>query len=116
MAKRVERAWQFEMGIEDIDALCKKLEGIPYYQELFEMRYGTKEVTAEKLSNELAWFVQGIVGTSEFDKGNLTAEQKVGQELFITKYQCNICHRNLADLLAIEPNDDRCAVKLELVL
>jgi cytochrome c peroxidase len=82
-----------EMGIKDLDELCRKLEAIPYYEELFEMRYGTKEITPEKLSNELSWFVQGIVGNSEFDKGNLTAEQKIGEELFITKYQCNQCHQ-----------------------
>ncbi len=83
-----------EMGITDLDALAKKLSGIPDYQDLFTKAYGNPDVTQIKLADALSQFLQSIVARSaDFP---LTALEQTGHELFFGKYNCNSCHQTQA--------------------
>ena len=83
-----------EMGINDLELLCNKLNEIEYYQILLERTYEyPTKFTPKVLSLNLTNFVLSIQGVSELDKGLLTAEQSYGADLFINKYDCNVCHQ-----------------------
>jgi cytochrome c peroxidase len=88
-----------EMGITDLDGLEKKLSNIPYYRELFANAYGSEEITQEKIAQALSVFLTSITTrNTRFDRANrgelqLSASESLGKQLFITKYDCNSCHR-----------------------
>jgi cytochrome c peroxidase len=88
-----------EMGLDKIPNLEKKLEQTPYYTELFEKAFGSKEITRDKISKALSQFVHSLVSkTSKFDAGlknnfsNYTASEKRGEELFLKELYCGQCH------------------------
>lgn len=87
-----------EMGILDLDALCKRLEGLDYYQELFLRDYGRTTISPMDIATELEGFVVSIRTNSKFDRSvNLsqplsTIEQQ-GRTLFFEKYDCSACHQ-----------------------
>lgn len=88
-----------EMGIEDMDKLSLKLAKIPYYSDLFEKAYGTKDINGEKISKAVSQFLRSMVTyRSKFDDGkksnfvNLTAQESQGMDLFTKKLHCTNCH------------------------
>jgi cytochrome c peroxidase len=88
-----------EMGITDFDGLETKLSKIPYYRELFAKAYGSEEVTQQKIAEALSMFLISInTVNTRFDRANrgelqLNASESLGKQLFITKYDCNSCHK-----------------------
>jgi cytochrome c peroxidase len=88
-----------EMGIEDVSAIANKLAGLPYYKELFNKAYGSEEITFDKISESIAFFITSIkAANTKYDryvnhKENLTAMEMEGLNLFHTKYNCGQCHR-----------------------
>jgi cytochrome c peroxidase len=88
-----------EMGVGDLDALAKKLQSVPYYQDLFLKAYGTSEVSSAKISEALSMFVMSITSrNTKFDKARfgidqLSALEEKGRQLFIDVYECNACHQ-----------------------
>jgi cytochrome c peroxidase len=88
-----------EMGIDDLEALSKKLQKAPYYRELFTDAYGTADVTPEKIGEALSSFIGSISSrNTKFDRflnssGQLSPLEVEGQKLFVEKYGCNNCHQ-----------------------
>ncbi len=86
-----------EMGM-DFSLLPEKLGELPYYPELFQKAYGSTEITSDKISKAVTYFMQSItVNASRFDdyqsqKTQLTAQELQGFNLFNTTYGCNRCH------------------------
>lgn len=78
-------------------ALITKLDGIPYYKELFKFVYGSDEITENKIQNALAQFIRSIQSfDSKYDNGraqvandgqpfpNFTQQENNGKNLFLT--------------------------------
>jgi cytochrome c peroxidase len=84
-----------EMGISDMDALCKKLQDIKDYRILFSNAFHSENVYQDRIGAALAAFVQSIQVMTFVDTtfSGLIGDEKAGAELFFTKYQCNSCHR-----------------------
>ena len=86
-----------EMGITDLDMLVEKLEGIDYYNELYMRDYNNIELTPELIASELQKFVLSISSVNRFDMQFqngliLSPQEKLGMNLFFTKYECSSCH------------------------
>ena len=81
-----------EMGIQDLEQLVEKLEGIPYYPVLFNNFYGSSEITQVKVADALAQFVMSIRGLNDLETRPMTEIESLGSSLFMVKYQCNNCH------------------------
>jgi cytochrome c peroxidase len=88
-----------EMGINDVESLAKKLRTLDYYKPLFDKAYGKEEITPQKISTALTYFVQSInTNKTKFDlaitrQTELSALETIGQNLFVTTYNCNTCHQ-----------------------
>lgn len=88
-----------EMGMDDINALPAKLEKLGYYGGLFRDAYGSDSITMERIADAMAFFMSSIVSSeSRYDmylqrKGELTAQELHGLQLFNQKYNCGSCHR-----------------------
>lgn len=88
-----------EMGMDDISKLPAKLADLGYYQNLFRDAYGDDNITMERIADAMAFFMCSIVSDkSRFDmyqqqKGELTAQELHGLQLFNQKYDCASCHR-----------------------
>jgi cytochrome c peroxidase len=98
-------------GRPDFDDLIAKMEGLPYYEELFRLAFLSPEITEEKIQLALAQFVRSIQSfDSRYDAGraqvddeldnfpNLTADENAGKRLFVTTageggVNCFFCHR-----------------------
>ena len=98
-------------GDPDINDLITKLQGIDYYQELFESAYGDRDITEVKLQTALAQFVRSIQSfDAKYDIGraqvnndltdfpNFTDEENTGKRLFLDPPPiggagCGGCHR-----------------------
>ena len=83
-----------EMGMT-LDEVVSNVEKQSYYSELFESAFGSKEITADKISKALAQFVRSILSyNSKYDQGralvnapganfsNFTAQENMGKNLF----------------------------------
>lgn len=87
-----------EMGINDLDLLVAKLQALDYYPGLFERAYGSDTIDRERIAEALASFVGSMVSyNTKFDKVNreeaiFTAQEAMGQKLFMEKFQCSQCH------------------------
>jgi len=97
-------------GRPDFDDLIAKLEGIPYYEELFRLAFLSPEITEEKIQLALAQFVKSIQSfDSRYDIGraqvenelgdfpNFTVDENAGKRLFETTageggVNCFGCH------------------------
>ncbi|HMJ70529.1 MAG TPA: cytochrome c peroxidase [Cyclobacteriaceae bacterium] len=95
-----------EMGITDVNALSKKLSGLPYYESLFNDAFGDPEINSEKIAASISTFVRSIrTNTTRFDQhvvsqfpgaalpSDLNAVELEGMMLFNDKYDCNGCHQ-----------------------
>ena len=97
-------------GRPDFDGLIAKLEGIPYYEELFRLAFLSPEITEKKIQFSLAQFTKSIQSfDSKYDAGraqvdseiddfpNFTADENAGKRLFETDaakggVNCFLCH------------------------
>ncbi len=84
-------------GDQDFAALITKLNAVGYYRELFQLVYGSEEITENKIQLALAQFVRSIQSfDSKYDTGraqaanegqpfaNFTAQENQGKNLFLT--------------------------------
>lgn len=101
---------QVEMGMT-LETLVERIEGAPYYPELFEAAFGDTTVTSERISQALAQFIRSMVSTkSRYDVGraqvaarsddfpNFTPEENLGKFLFSSPpprggFACFTCHQ-----------------------
>jgi cytochrome c peroxidase len=78
-------------GRPDIDDMLAKLRKVRYYNELFELAFGDKEITEIRVQSALAQFVRSIQSfDSKYDEGynqqfaNFTTSEMRGMSLFTT--------------------------------
>ena len=91
-----------EMGM-DLAAVPIRLEGVPYYAELFAEAFGDEEITVERVSRALAQFLRSLQAThSRYDAGlengfgDFTDEELEGKALFFNgDTRCAQCHGTL---------------------
>ena len=101
---------EIEMGMT-LETLVQRVEGGPYYPELFEAAFGDTTVTPERISRALSQFIRSMVSTnSRYDIGraqvnarsddfpNFTAEENLGKFLFSSPpprggFACFVCHQ-----------------------
>jgi cytochrome c peroxidase len=93
-----------EMGMDNFEALVKKLGALDYYKPLFKNAFGDEAVTSERLAESLSQFLNSMVsGSSKFDEtepgswgiGNtsvLTQPQIRGMNIFFNQGRCANCH------------------------
>lgn len=106
----VEMGFSGMNGQPNIDSLVNKLQGLSYYQVLFNLAFGTPTVTENRIRLALAQFVRSIQSfDSKFDIGraqapndgapfpNFTAQENQGKQVFLTPPPngagCQGCHR-----------------------
>ncbi|WP_462253953.1 cytochrome-c peroxidase [Ekhidna sp.] len=88
-----------EMGIPNIEYLVTKIGSIEYYPALFENAFFDGSINAENISSALFAFTHSIKSNNtKLDNSlrgieTLTPKEAFGQELFISKYDCNSCHQ-----------------------
>lgn len=88
-----------EMGIPDIPYLAEKLSQIEYYPELFQDAFFSDDISSDKIGIALRAFTHSITSTeTKLDlarrgREELSPQEVIGQELFMTKYDCNSCHQ-----------------------
>ncbi len=123
-----EMGFSGENGDGDLNDLITKLEGLEYYNVLFEFVYGDNEITEVRIQNALAQFERSIESfDSKYDVGreltttdvapfpNFTTEENNGKRLFFERptfndvgeridggFGCAGCHR--APEFDIDPN------------
>lgn len=103
----VEMGFSGQDGAPDFDALIEKMEGIEYYQDLFEFAYGNAQITEGRISRALANFIRSIQSfDSKYDMGraqvnndgamfpNFTQQENRGKALFRGQADCNECHND----------------------
>ncbi len=90
-----------EMGIENLESLPEKLAELNYYPALFNLAFGSEDITEEGISKALAMFLTSMVSkNSRFDRekfngfSNFTSKELLGKELFEGKALCKNCHSN----------------------
>jgi len=107
-----------EMNMPDFEVLVKKLGSTSYYPPLFEKAYGNQGITKEKIAFAMQSFlaclntqnflppdpnkvmedqkkqqeVKPLFGTVFPGSFSLTPEERMGQFLFHSKYNCAQCH------------------------
>jgi cytochrome c peroxidase len=97
-----------EMGMDNFDALEKKLGTLDYYQTLFENAFGDKQVTKERIAEAMSQFLTSMATTdAEFDRtepgswgaGNsiiLDDSERRGMHVFFDVARCGNCHNPAA--------------------
>jgi cytochrome c peroxidase len=96
-----------EMGLDNTLSLENRIKAVPYYKDLFENAFNSTEITAARISEALAQFVNSMVSVdapvNEIDgdpyidlslslPSHFSDEQKKGAELFFGKAKCSSCH------------------------
>lgn len=97
-----EMGFSGQNGRPNLSALLAKLQGIGYYQELFQFVYGDQTVTEPRLQECLSQFVRSIQSfDSKYDAGrssvtadnqnfpNFSQQENTGKGLFQTNAQFN---------------------------
>ena len=100
-----------EMGMK-LPELVARLQGLPYYRQLFTSAFGTADVTSERIAKAVAQFMRGMLSfDSKYDRaltasnGNFsddfadfTPQENLGKSLFIDgvggvgEIGCALCH------------------------
>lgn len=101
---------QVEMGMT-LETLVARVEGAPYYPDLFRAAFGDSQVSTDRISKALAQFIRSIVSTkSRYDIGraqvsarsvdfpNFTPQENLGKFLFSSPpprggVACFVCHQ-----------------------
>jgi cytochrome c peroxidase len=109
---------EVEMGMT-LETLVGRVQGAPYYPELFQAAFGDSSVSSDRISKALAQFVRSIVSTnSRYDEGraqvsarsvdfpNFTASENLGKKLFSSPpplggFGCFVCHQGEAMVPAV---------------
>lgn len=98
-----------EMGMDNFDALEKKLGQLDYYKPLFADAFGDDKVTRERIADAMSQFLNSMVtSNSGFDAavpggwgvqnpGALTVQQQQGMNLFFGQAQCGVCHNPVSN-------------------
>ena len=93
-----------EMGLDNMEALQRKLKEVGYYDELFENAFGDKQITPDRIAAGLSQFLSSMVsGGSKFDQATpgtwggidlstLNQQEARGHDLFFGKATCASCH------------------------
>lgn len=93
-----------EMGMDNFDALEKKLGQLDYYKPLFQNAFGDENVTRERIAEAMSQFLNSMItsnsafdsaipgGWGVSDPGRLTLQQQQGMNLFFGQAQCGVCH------------------------
>ncbi len=89
-----------EMGMESLDDVAKRLATVDFYPDLFDKAFGSRSITADRISSAVAQFLASIVSTnSKYDQGvknnfaNFTAQEREGKDIFFKQENhCNTCH------------------------
>jgi len=96
----IEMGWSGEAGDPSFDDLIVKLEGLDYYDILFEFAFGDNAITEERIQTALGQFVRSIQSfDSRYDEGrinvmhdsmpfaNFTDQENLGKQLFLESVQ-----------------------------
>ena len=91
----LEMGFSGEDGDQDINNLIAKLSAIEYYPVLFELAFGTSDISEERMQRALAQFVRSIQSfDSKYDAGralvnndgqpfpNFSQQENMGKQLF----------------------------------
>lgn len=107
----IEMGFSGTNGDPDLDSLIRRLEKISYYQQLFQLAFGSTQINEAKIQNALSQFIRSIQSfDSKFDVGrsqapnmnapfaNFTADENAGKQLFLAPPNtggagCQGCHR-----------------------
>ena len=82
-----------EMDVFNLNMLPEKLSYLSYYPDLFNSAFGTPEITVNGIRKALASFVGNLYSTnSKYDRGNLTAIEQEGENVFHGNGRCYNCH------------------------
>jgi cytochrome c peroxidase len=92
-----EMGFSGQNGRPNFNSLLTKLNGLDYYKELFQLAYGSPQVTEGGIQESLANFIRSIQSfDSKYDIGrgqvgndgapfpNFTAQENLGKQLFLT--------------------------------
>jgi len=90
-----------EMGIVNMQALEKKLQGLEYYPELFNKAFGTSDITEARIASAMSQFLCSMTSfNSKYDKAeknnfdDFTELEKLGKEIFFSdRAMCSQCHQ-----------------------
>ncbi|MEQ8473703.1 MAG: cytochrome c peroxidase [Marinoscillum sp.] len=88
-----------EMGIQDVDALVERIANLDYYKKGFRNVYNDDQIDIQRVGRSLAAFVGSITSTDtkldQVSRGErqFTELERLGQQLFVGKYECNSCHQ-----------------------
>lgn len=87
-----------EMGVKDLGALPEKLASLSYYPELFQKAFATSYIDTGRIKEALVEFLKNFEFTNNRFKRHLmqneqlTANEKLGKDLFFGKALCSNCH------------------------
>lgn len=113
----IEMGFSGSNGDPDMDSLINKIDGLYYYDELFNLAFGDPTITEQRMQDALAQFVRSMQSfDTKYDVGraqvsnenapfpNFTTEENNGKSLYMSNAQtgCNRCHR--APEFDIDPN------------
>lgn len=123
-----EMGFSGQNGRPNLSALLTKLSNLDYYKELFQLAYGSPQVTEQRIQESLANFIRSMQSfDSKYDLGraqvpndgapfpNFTLQENLGKQLFLSPPNfdltsnriagglgCQACHR--APEFDIDPN------------
>ena len=92
------------MGMDNFDALERKLSQLEYYKPLFQNAFGDENVTRDRIAEAMSQFLNSMVSaSSRFDDaiqgtwgvqnpGTFTGQEQQGMNLFFGQAQCGVCH------------------------
>lgn len=93
-----------EMGLDNFEAMERKLSALDYYKQLFKEAFGDDQITRERIAESLSQFVLSMVsGRSKFDEADpngwgvtntlvFNDQELEGLNLFFGVARCANCH------------------------
>lgn len=98
-----------EMGMDNFDALEKKLGNLDYYKPLFKNAFGDDKVTRERIAEAMSQFLKSMVtANTTFDSSNpggwgsgnslvFSDSEQRGMSIFFNEGRCANCHNPAQD-------------------
>ncbi len=106
LSNSIEMGFSGKDGQPDIDSLVNRLDQVEYLEPLFDMAYGSSDITAEKVNLALTQFVRSIVSyDSKYDIARsmvdsarqdfplFTAEENLGKSIYFSPFSPQIVNR-----------------------